>query len=188
MLDKNTRWLIYLFCFLWNRLLHSEDSMEASSYPQISGLIKSPDVLCGLDSHVARYNLHYQTRCLGLFSNHKYKILCYFLYRWTVVGNLELPETPMFLCTDCTHSFCFLNNQKTGNFKVYPFFQLTTAWWYPLILVCYECTKNFDLIIIYVVSDFFLNFLNFCISAQFINAIILHKIHRQIGADINSVF
>lgn len=85
----------HLFCFSDVRLLHQSDPLQSSKYPILKSLFKQNSRYCMLCGHYAA--------------------------KWLTIGNPRVPHDPCYFCQNCFLSYNYINKEKIGSFKAYPF-------------------------------------------------------------------
>ncbi|XP_034256327.1 snRNA-activating protein complex subunit 3 [Thrips palmi] len=85
----------HLFCFSDVRLLHQSDLLQSSKYPLLKSLFRQ---------------------------NSRYCMLCgHYVAKWLTIGNLRVPHDPCYFCQSCFLSYNYVDKEKIGSFRAFPF-------------------------------------------------------------------
>ncbi|XP_033607117.1 snRNA-activating protein complex subunit 3 isoform X2 [Cryptotermes secundus] len=91
----------HLIVFSDVRLLHKSDSLSSHNYPSFRSISST---------------------------NAQYCMICnYFVARWLTCENERVPYDPCFFCEHCFRSYNYIDGNKVGHFKAYPFFDRTAV-------------------------------------------------------------
>ncbi|EEZ98845.2 snRNA-activating protein complex subunit 3-like Protein [Tribolium castaneum] len=87
----------HLFIFADARLLNSSDCLHSQFYPHVLKINRNINRMCFM--------------CSVSFA------------KWIVVDSDRLPQHKVFMCTDCCNSYNYVNGEKLGSFKLYPYYE-----------------------------------------------------------------
>lgn len=86
----------HLFVFADARLLQHNDCLHSKCYPHVFAVSRNANRMCFMCSIS--------------------------LAKWICINSDRFPQNKVLLCTECCNAYNYINKEKIGEFKLYPFY------------------------------------------------------------------